>query len=124
MSSDLKPIKMNMRQKNSIAFLFTLFVLESLTMTAAPSTKTLFDDNWLFDSGDPANAKAISFNDNSWRTVCLPHDWDVGPADILMAFPRSLSMLLNMYTRPTTRISIDVFSVNIIQSRYISALGL
>jgi beta-galactosidase len=35
------------------------------------------DFNWKFLLGDPAGAEAAGFNDASWRTVNLPHDWSI-----------------------------------------------
>jgi len=40
------------------------------------------DSGWKFFLGDPSNAEASSFNDASWRSVDLPHDWSIeGPPD-------------------------------------------
>jgi hypothetical protein len=40
------------------------------------------DSGWKFFLGDPSNAEASSFNDASWRSVDLPHDWNIeGPPD-------------------------------------------
>ena len=36
-----------------------------------------FDHNWRFTLGDPANAQAPGFADNSWRTLDVPHDWSI-----------------------------------------------
>ncbi|WP_348269867.1 glycoside hydrolase family 2 TIM barrel-domain containing protein [Edaphobacter paludis] len=35
------------------------------------------DANWKFSLGDPADAQAQSFDDSTWRTVDLPHDWSI-----------------------------------------------
>jgi len=40
-------------------------------------TESPFDDNWKFFRGDAAGAETIPFNDKSWRTVDLPHDWSI-----------------------------------------------
>lgn len=34
-----------------------------------------FDESWLFNKGDFATAMVPSFEDGSWQTVTLPHDW-------------------------------------------------
>lgn len=40
------------------------------------------DSGWKFLLGDPSNAEAPSFDDASWRSVNLPHDWSIeGPPD-------------------------------------------
>ncbi|MGZ3822187.1 MAG: sugar-binding domain-containing protein, partial [Mucilaginibacter sp.] len=39
--------------------------------------KQLFDYNWKFYQGDTAAAKSKDFNDKSWRSLDLPHDWSI-----------------------------------------------
>ena len=39
--------------------------------------KQLFDYNWKFYPGDTAAAKSKDFNDLSWRSLDLPHDWSI-----------------------------------------------
>lgn len=56
----------------------------SARTVASPGTLSgkrdqLFDDDWLFLSGDVAGAEAPSFDDKSWHVVNLPHDWSVEP---------------------------------------------
>jgi beta-galactosidase len=55
--------------------------LASLTATAsAQRTIQQFTDNWHFSQSDPAEAKSPTFDDSSWSTVTLPHDWSIaGP---------------------------------------------
>ena len=36
-----------------------------------------FDDHWKFCLGDATNAHQIAFNDASWRTLNVPHDWSI-----------------------------------------------
>ncbi len=36
-----------------------------------------FDSDWKFQSGDVENASDASFNDKTWRTLNLPHDWSI-----------------------------------------------
>jgi beta-galactosidase len=36
-----------------------------------------FDDGWRFLRGDAPGADVAGFNDASWRTIDLPHDWSV-----------------------------------------------
>jgi beta-galactosidase len=57
-------------------FLFFLLAIIS-DKIIAQRTKTLFDNNWKFYRGDAADAKNISFNDASWRSLNLPHDWSI-----------------------------------------------
>jgi beta-galactosidase len=37
----------------------------------------VFDKGWKFLLGDPADAQKPEFDDQSWRTVVLPHDWSI-----------------------------------------------
>jgi beta-galactosidase len=39
--------------------------------------KQSFDANWKFNRGDVAGAEAANFNDSSWRTLDVPHDWSI-----------------------------------------------
>jgi len=39
--------------------------------------KQLFDYDWKFYQGDTASAKLKDFNDKSWRSLDLPHDWSI-----------------------------------------------
>jgi beta-galactosidase len=32
---------------------------------------------WKFGFGDPAGAQESKFNDKSWRTINVPHDWSI-----------------------------------------------
>jgi beta-galactosidase len=42
----------------------------------------LFDFGWKFHLGDLAGAEKAPFDDSSWRTLDLPHDWSIeGPYD-------------------------------------------
>src|SRR5882762_715867 len=36
-----------------------------------------FDDNWRFLRGETPGAEQPEFNDRSWRTLDLPHDWSI-----------------------------------------------
>ena len=36
-----------------------------------------FGKHWKFYLGDVANAAAVSFDDASWRTLDIPHDWSI-----------------------------------------------
>ena len=68
---------MNYKKLLSILFLFTITVL----VTQAGTRNWIkFNDNWKFIKGNPENAQAINFDDSSWETVNVPHDWAIkGP---------------------------------------------
>ena len=45
-----------------------------------PGESVLFNNAWKFHKGDLANAENISFNDDLWQSIDLPHDWSIeGP---------------------------------------------
>ncbi|MCZ0997255.1 hypothetical protein O1M63_02705 [Streptomyces mirabilis] len=37
----------------------------------------MFDQGWLFFHGDTSDAAPPSFDDGSWRALCLPQDWSI-----------------------------------------------
>ena len=39
--------------------------------------KICFDAGWKFHLGDQSLASSSAYNDGSWRTVTLPHDWSI-----------------------------------------------
>ena len=52
----------------------------------------LFDQGWKFVKGQPENAHKLNFNDSSWRTVNLPHDWTIEDLEPLPTPKPSLSI--------------------------------
>ncbi len=36
-----------------------------------------FNAGWKFNRGDVSGAQAVSFNDSSWQTLDVPHDWSI-----------------------------------------------
>jgi beta-galactosidase len=68
-----------------VGSLSILFFLASTAMAAAtaPSPREIipFDSGWRFHLGDEPAARQPSFDDRSWRTLDMPHDWSIeGPA--------------------------------------------
>jgi beta-galactosidase len=55
----------------------------ALPAGGAPVTKPeLFDLGWRFSLGDAPGAEKPTFDDSTWRTLDLPHDWSIeGPYD-------------------------------------------
>lgn len=45
--------------------------------TESPRLELSADSGWRFLLGDPGGAESPSFQDQSWRTVHLPHDWSI-----------------------------------------------
>ncbi|MEH6307488.1 glycoside hydrolase family 2 TIM barrel-domain containing protein [Olivibacter sp. CPCC 100613] len=59
-------------------FMAIIFGLSAI----AQQDKTLFNDQWKFHLGDISQAAEVSFNDQDWKQVMLPHDWSIaGPFD-------------------------------------------
>jgi beta-galactosidase len=44
---------------------------------APPRLEQSFDEGWLFHRGDVSGADAAGFDDGSWRSLDLPHDWGI-----------------------------------------------
>ncbi len=61
----------------------TLALTSLLTCTtllaAPPALRSIqqLDTNWRFSQSDPAEAQSPTFNDTTWSTVTLPHDWSI-----------------------------------------------
>ncbi len=55
-------------------------LLISTALHAAPRTIQPFTADWRFTQSDPADAQSPAFDDATWQTVTLPHDWSIaGP---------------------------------------------
>jgi len=65
------------------AFLLVASVLLLVGASAAQSRHELpMDADWRFSLGDPGDAEKITFDDNAWRKLDVPHDWSIeGPFD-------------------------------------------
>ena len=37
-----------------------------------------FNDSWKFIQSDVNSAESKNYNDSSWKTLNLPHDWSIG----------------------------------------------
>lgn len=66
---------------------FTILILSAFTClnVFAQTTKQNFDFGWRFIEKDIANAESVQYNDKSWMSVNLPHDWDIYHAPALEA---------------------------------------
>jgi beta-galactosidase len=62
------------------AWKLDLSALPGSAMPAQPERRSNFDLQWRFVKGDPQGVQSLEFNDASWRTLDLPHDWSIeGP---------------------------------------------
>ncbi|MCW3808027.1 glycoside hydrolase family 2 TIM barrel-domain containing protein [Plebeiibacterium marinum] len=62
------------------AFLCVLFIVIGLNKSKAEETsriKQLFNFDWKFMHGDIEDAQNIDFDDSNWRTLDLPHDFQI-----------------------------------------------
>jgi beta-galactosidase len=53
------------------------FLLLLVAAFACQAERRSFDGGWKFFPGDPAGAEAPGFDDASWRTLDVPHDWSI-----------------------------------------------
>jgi beta-galactosidase len=59
-----------------------LLLLAALPAAAQTRIITPLDAGWRFTQSDPQGASEGAFNDTSWQTIDLPHDWSItGPVD-------------------------------------------
>ncbi len=75
---------MKLHPRVMIALCGALVSLLPISMNAAssgsPRQELAADSGWKFVLGDPSGAETPSFEDQSWRTVQLPHDWSIESA--------------------------------------------
>ncbi len=70
-----------MRQIKTI--LTAAALLLSLSATAQYTPDENFDKGWQFYKGAQEGAESLTFDDSSWRTLNLPHDWAIeGPFSV------------------------------------------
>ncbi|MDN3643335.1 DUF4982 domain-containing protein [Lutimonas halocynthiae] len=71
---------MEVRSYRIVAFVL-IFMLPMLIMSQVREVKEL-NDHWRFEKGQNDEAYQNSFDDSSWETVSVPHDWAIyGPFD-------------------------------------------
>lgn len=64
--------------KTLTTFLICFFLFLTGNLNAQnPRYEALFDDGWKFLRGDVPGAEKLKYNDKSWKSVDLPHDWSV-----------------------------------------------
>jgi beta-galactosidase len=64
----------------NVKLLLLFFILANLGYAQARDNmlrKQLFDYGWKFFLGDSPKASNVGFDDGSWRTLNLPHDWSI-----------------------------------------------
>ncbi|MGB8193213.1 MAG: sugar-binding domain-containing protein [Chitinophagaceae bacterium] len=68
-----KPLFAPFRKTSLLIISFLLFTYAS----AQPRTIQSFNEGWKFFLGDDSTARQSVYNDKSWRTLTLPHDWSI-----------------------------------------------
>ena len=66
-----------MKLKTAIILLFALVFTISCTVQKNPERETNFNENWKFIRADVSGAEQTTFDDNTWRTLDLPHDYSI-----------------------------------------------
>jgi beta-galactosidase len=76
----MMPIKIHILTITAV--LVALFAPSAMNAAETGSPREVFaaDASWKFILGDPNGAEAAAFEDSSWRTVNLPHDWSIESA--------------------------------------------
>src|SRR5215204_5693286 len=65
-----------------LILLFVSSVLADGLAEEEPRSTVSFDQGWKFHQGEALQANESSYDDTSWRSVDLPHDWMIeGPFD-------------------------------------------
>jgi beta-galactosidase len=77
----IKPIKMN-KSKALLIFLTALVIMACYSgckneRSGIKDRTVSFDQGWRFLKADTSGAEKPEFDDSSWRTIDLPHDWSI-----------------------------------------------
>ena len=65
------------------ALLLVSCLLSFMSLPAQERSIIFLDDNWQFKNKDIPNAEKTDFDDHTWETVNVPHDWAIkGPFDM------------------------------------------
>ncbi len=71
-----------MNKIKSVFSVLTLIFFCVFQMQSQERTVQTLQANWKFTKGNPENASKSDFDDSSWQTVRVPHDWAIyGPFD-------------------------------------------
>jgi beta-galactosidase len=101
-----------MRHLNQVGL--TLCVLVLLASRCDARATERFDADWKFHLGDQSGAQSPDFNDSSWRTLNLPHDWSIEqPFDPKLAsgtgfLPGGVGWYRKHFDLPTLRSGLEI----------------
>ena len=75
-------MKLELKIQFIILNILILFGVSACVFQAEESERKMnFDAGWKFYRGHVEGAENEVFDDSSWRTLDLPHDWSVEPLD-------------------------------------------
>jgi beta-galactosidase len=66
-----------MKLKTAFILLFVLIFSISCTIQKETERETNFNENWKFIRTDVSGAEQLNFNDSTWQTLNLPHDYSI-----------------------------------------------
>ena len=89
-----------MRRPILVAIITGAFACLPTTHAAdsSPRQTQRFDFDWRFFRGDATNAQAPAFDDRSWRSLDLPHDWSIEDLPALTNAPTEPALFVTKGT--------------------------
>lgn len=69
--------KINKSVIGLIVFMLNLLPLSATETAENVRITKLFNFDWKFQAGNPSNATAVTFDDSDWRSLDLPHDFQI-----------------------------------------------
>ena len=63
--------------KNCCIVIFLLLTLSLSAQDNSPRRSQLFNFDWKFSATDVADARRVDFNDATWESLDLPHDFQI-----------------------------------------------
>ncbi len=66
-----------MKRLQTLLLTFAISTFATYTVQAQPRQVINLDFGWRFHAGDVENAAALTFDDSQWRTLDLPHDFQI-----------------------------------------------
>ena len=66
-----------MKKLQQLLLILSLFVATNVVSQKSPRTTVDLNFGWRFHAGDARGASAVAYNDQGWRLVDLPHDFQI-----------------------------------------------
>jgi beta-galactosidase len=64
-------------KRTTFLFIILVCIAANFQLHAQSAGRENFDAGWRFHLGDVAGAETVSFSDQKWRELDLPHDWSI-----------------------------------------------